>query len=125
MTEVFRKNYVKTGLAKISGGATEWGIPGASFSAVGTTVLTINEVRYTPFTVRYPVVLTAQQFEVTAAPASNANVAIGIYAADSEVQPTGAPLYDSGSVAVASGFTGLKTTSGISVPLRPDRKSVV
>lgn len=109
----------KTGIAKISGGATQFGLPGMVFTNTGTSTLVINEVRYLPFLVPYPVTITAHQFEVTAAPASNANVRVGIYAADTDMQPTGAPVYDNSGIAVASGFTGVKTTSSLSVALTP------
>jgi hypothetical protein len=111
---------VKSGLAKISGGATQWGIPSnTGFTNVGTSALNVNEVRYIPIRVDYPVTLTAWELEVTTGPASNANLRLGIYAADTNLQPTGAPLYDSGSVAVASAFTGVKTATGLSVSLSP------
>jgi hypothetical protein len=113
-------NLVKSGLAQISGGATQWGIPtNERFLNVGTSALNVNEVRYVPMRIDYPITLTAFQFEVTTGPASNANIRIGIYAASEQLQPTGAPLYDSGSIAVASSFTGVKTTSNLSIVLAP------
>ena len=109
---------VKSGLAQTSGGTTEWGIPTRELAVgVSTTNLNANQVRYVYMRVEYAITLTAHQFEVTSTPASNANVRIGIYRADGTLQPTGAPLYDSGNIAVASGFTGIKTTTGISVAL--------
>lgn len=117
--QVTRKQQnVKTGIAKISGGAQQWGIPSTMFTGQATTALTINETRYIPFFNRYPITLTAHQFEVSTGPAGAANVRIGVYAADTDMQPTGAPLYDSGSIAVANGFTGAKTSGAISVPLQ-------
>lgn len=117
--QVTRKQHIaKTGIAKPSGGNKQWGIPSTHFVSQSTTTLTINEVRYIPFFVDYPVTLTAHQFEVTTGPASDSNVAIGVYRADSDLQPTGAPLYDSGSIAVATAFTGAKTSGAISVPLQ-------
>lgn len=47
------------------------------------------------------------QFNVSTGPSSAANVRCGIYAADSNLQPTGAPLLDSGNVAVGSSATGM------------------
>lgn len=106
----------KTGQAKITGGGTQqWGIPGTFMNSSGTSTLTINSVRYTPIFIPHPITITAFQFEVTAGPASDANVRVGLYAADSEMQPTSAaPLINTG-VAVATGFTGIKTTSSLSV----------
>lgn len=111
----------KTGIAKISGGAQQWGIPNTGFTSAGTSALTINEDRYVPFRVDYPITLNAWQFEVTAAPASNANVRVGIYLANTDMQPASAtaPAYDSGAITVASGFTGVKTATGLSIVLQP------
>lgn len=111
---------VKSGLAQISGGALQYGIPtdGLFTGTVGTTGLNANQVRYVFVKIHYAVTLTAWEFEVTTAPASNANVRIGIYKADAFLQPTGAPLYD-GTIAVASGFTGIKSASGLSIALTP------
>lgn len=111
--------FVKTGVAKISGGAQQWGIPGTEFTVTGVSAMNVNEARYIMFTVRYPLTITAQQFEVSTGPVGAANVRVGIYLADADLQPTGAPLYDSGSIAVAGAFTGLKTTSSLSVFLSP------
>lgn len=110
---------VRTGLAKITGGGTkQWGMPGTAFTSTGTTALTINQVRYIPFMVPHDVTITDFQFEVTAAPASNAKVIVGIYSANSEMQPTGTVKL-SNEVSVASGFTGVKTVSSLSVALTP------
>ncbi|HXH26668.1 MAG TPA: hypothetical protein VNG90_02145 [Candidatus Acidoferrum sp.] len=114
-----KQSIVKTGIAKISGGATQYGAPGTLFFNQGTTTMNVNEVRYVPLFVHYPVTLTNYLFEVTTGPGSNANIRIGIYAADTNMQPTGLPLLDSGSIAVASAFTGTKTGSGLSVVLNP------
>jgi hypothetical protein len=111
----------KTGLAKINGGAQQWGAPGTLFTSQGTTALVINEDRYVPLFIPYAVTLTAWQLEVTTGPASAANLSIGIYPADTDMQPVAAtaPLYDSGSVAVANGFTGIKTATGLTIALTP------
>lgn len=110
---------VKTGIAKISGGAQQYGIPSVLFTSQGTTTMNVNEVRYVPMTIVYNVTLTNYLFEITTAPSGAANFRIGIYAANTDMQPTGAPLYDSGSISVASGFTGTKSGSGLSVALTP------
>jgi len=112
----------KTGLAKPSGGSATFGIPDTQFGiSTNTTTLTINEVRYVPFRSFYGRILTAVAVEVQAGPASNANLRIGLYAADFDNQPIGAPIYDSGNIAVASGFSGVKSLTGLAVPLPPGR----
>lgn len=111
---------VKSGIAKISGGAQQYGIPTrVIFSSQSTSALNVNEVRYVPVYVDYAVTLNAWQLEVTTGPAGAANIRLGVYLADMNLQPVGAPLYDSGAVAVASGFTGIKSASGLSVVLAP------
>lgn len=103
-------------------GATKYfGIPGVNVYGVGTTAGAVGNVYYFPFYVNWPITITNWQFEVTTGPASDANVRIGIYAADGDMQPTGAPLYDSGSTAVATAFTGTKSATGLSVALPPGR----
>lgn len=110
----------KTGIPKVSGGATQYGTPGNGLLGLVASALTVNEDRYVPSIVaHYPVTITGWMFEVSTGPASNANVRVGIYRADTDQQPTGAPLYDSGNVAVASAFTGVKTVSALSVALTP------
>jgi hypothetical protein len=111
---------VKSGLAKINAGATQWGTPtNTGFINVGTSTLNINEVRYVLMRVDYPVTLTAWQLEVTAGPTGSANIRIGVYLADTNIQPSGAPIYDSGSIAVATSFTGIKTATGLTASLSP------
>lgn len=116
---VFYPPIPKTGLAQISGGATQWGVPGAWFTAQNTLALVANTVVYMPMYVPYPHTLTAWEFNVTAGPASAANARVGIYAADGTLQPSGAPIYDSGAVSVAQSFTGIKTASSLSIALSP------
>lgn len=107
------------GNAKISAGAQQWGIPNTFLSAVGTSALSAGDLRYVPLFVMQYVKLTAFQIEVTAGPASAANFRIGIYKADSELQPRGAPIFDSGSVSVGIGFTGIKSQTGLTIELSP------
>lgn len=104
-----KQKIIKTGIARISGGAQQWGIPGTAFISANTSALTANSVRYATLFVPYPVVLTNYELEVTTGPASSANLACCIYAMDTNMQPTGAPLFDSGSISVATSFTGLKS----------------
>lgn len=105
------------GNAKISGGAQQWGMPNTLFVSTSTSVLTANEVRYVPMLVRDHIKLTAFQFEVTAGPIGAALVSVGIYAADNDLQPSGAPLFDSGSISVGIAFTGAKSQTGLSIDI--------
>lgn len=107
------------GIAKPSGGNKQFGIPNAGFTSQGTTALTAGEVRYVPFRVIVPVKLTDLQVEVTTGPAGAANLAVAVYATDADMQPSGAPLYDSGSIPVALAFTGVKLLTGLTVNLSP------
>jgi len=110
---------VKTGIAKISGGNKQYGVPGNAFNTVTTLAPTVNRLYYYPVKIPYAVTLTDYMFEVTVAPASDGNIRFGIYAADADMQPTGNPIWDSGSIAVASTFTGIKNGTGLSIVLPP------
>ena len=114
---ILKPKPVAMGNGKISGGAQQWGIPNALFTATGTSALAAGEVCYIPMLVRDHIKLTAWELEVTAAPAGAANLSVGVYRADADLQPFGAPLYDSGSVAVAGAFTGIKSATGLSIDL--------
>lgn len=116
---LLKPQLVALGNAKISGGAQQWGIPNTSLSAVGTSALVAGDLRYVPIFVRDYVKLTAFQLEITTGPASAANFRVGIYRADTELQPRGAPLFDSASISVALGFTGIKSQTGLTIELSP------
>lgn len=108
------------GRAKIGGGgAVQYGLPGVDMNTVTTLAVTVNTDRTTWFEVqgKYPIAVDQVTFEVTTAPASNANVRVAVYAADADLQPTGSPLIEFG-VPVASGFVGKKTTN-VSATLPP------
>lgn len=105
--------------ATVSGGSQQYGIPGTQIINVNTSSLNANSVRYTPVFIPYAVTITGIAFEVTTGPSGNANGRIGIYAMGNNGQPTGTPIYDSGSIAVASGFTGIKTLTGLNINLQP------
>jgi len=107
------------GRPKVSGGSASPALPGCVTSAsIGTVALAINTDVYAWIYARSDITLTGYTFEVTAAPASNAHLRTGIYLADTDWQPAAAtaPILDN-EIAVASGFTGQKTSGAISVPL--------
>jgi hypothetical protein len=68
--------------------------------------------------VHTPIIIDQLAFEVTTGPSSANNVRIGIYKADGDHQPVGGPLHDE-AIAVASGFTGWKTSAATSIDLAP------
>lgn len=79
-----------------------FGIPGG-INSLATQAITANRTYYTQFSASgKPITLRHIAFEVTSAPASNSTVRIGIYAADSQGQPSGAPIYNSGAITVTS-----------------------
>jgi hypothetical protein len=104
-----------------SGGTSLVGIPATEFYGSSVYAFSPAVEHYTPFRVARPVNVSALLFNVTVAPASDALIRFAIYAADSEDQPTGAPVFDSGDIAVASGFTGVKTTAGLDIDLPAGR----
>jgi hypothetical protein len=107
---------------KPSGGSTQFGfLPGNLMIGTIANPLTANVLRYIPVLIPYAITLTAWQFEVTSGPASNANLRHGLYIADADWQPSGGPLYDSGAISIASGFTGVKSASGLSISVARGR----
>jgi hypothetical protein len=110
---------VKRGTPKTAGGVLQWGVPGTSFHQISTSALTAGEIRYVPFEIKNATTITSLALEVTTGPTAAGNVAIGIYAADGFHQPTGAPVYASAAIPVASGFTGIKSVTGLTTVLAP------
>jgi hypothetical protein len=96
-----------------------YGVPGVQFTGAGTQALTANTVYYQPFEVTAPLTLDFMALQVTAAAAGNGNLRLGVYAADANLQPTGAPLFDSGDITVTSGATGILSRQGTPVTLQP------
>jgi hypothetical protein len=96
-----------------------YGVPNAHLASQNTQSATINTVYYAPFEVTAPITLDAMAFNLNAAPAAGGNVRLGVYAADSNLQPTGAPLFDSGDVAITTGTTGVVLKQGTAVTLQP------
>ncbi len=97
-----------------------YGLPGVQWSTSNATqALAANTVYYQSFIVTAPVIVDMTVFRVTTGPASAANVRTGIYVADSNMQPSGAALVDSGNVAVGTSATGNFATSVTPVTLQP------
>jgi hypothetical protein len=96
-----------------------YGVPGVSFSNVATQSLSANTVYYAAFEVTAPLTLDFMAMEVSTAAAGNGTLRLGIYAADSNLQPTGAPLFDSGDLTVTSGAVGILSKQGTAVTLQP------
>ena len=111
------QNIIRQPVAKITGGAVQFGIPNTNFNSVGTSTLVANEVRYVPFTTLADITITALQLEITSGPAGAGNLVVGIYRADLEMQPTGTKMYDSGNIAVANAEVGLKTLTALTIAL--------
>ena len=99
-----------------------FGLPQTLFTGTSTLALTGNNNRtyYFPFTVRSkPITIKHAAFEAQAAPASNSTVRLAIYAADSQMQPTGAPIWTSGSVTVLSAAAAIYRIRAIPFVLNP------
>jgi hypothetical protein len=96
-----------------------YGIPNAQFTGAGTQALTANTVYYQPFEVTAPLTLDFMALQVTTAAAGNGNLRLGVYAADANLQPTGAPLFDSGDITVTAAATGILSKQGTPVTLQP------
>src|SRR5436853_534799 len=77
-------------------GTVQYGVPGVKFSGIGTIVCAPNVDRYTWLEVLGTNSSTLDQaaISVNIGPASDGHVRVGIYAANLDLQPTGAPLVD-------------------------------
>jgi hypothetical protein len=108
----------KTGRAKRSG-VTYYNIPGVSMGWATALTFTNNVDYYTPWVARTPLVIDRLATEITTSPGAS-NIRLGFYAADTDWQPIGAPLADSGSL--DSSTTGVKTyTPGTPIFVPPGR----
>lgn len=90
------------------GGTTHYSLPGIAAGVQTTTrSYTLNNDYYSAFVTLTPIVFDQAATEVTASPGGSNQMRIGLYAADPDLQPLGAPLMDSGDIDVSS--TGIKT----------------
>jgi len=77
-----------------------YGVPNAQFGTTGTQSLNGNQTYYEPFEVTAPITVDMYAFEITSTTTSTVRTAI--YAADSNAQPTGSPVGDSGAITVSA-----------------------
>jgi hypothetical protein len=101
-------------------GSTLYGIPGWIFTAGWNLTLTgaVNRIHYEALVVTSAITIShAFMHVVTSVAASNTR--IGVYAATSAWQPTGAAVADWGAIDCSS--TGDKTVTGLSTVLTPGR----
>jgi hypothetical protein len=77
-----------------------YGVPNAQMATTGTFAMTANQTYYEPFEVTAPITVDMYAFQVTSTTASTVRTAI--YAADSNAQPTGSALGDSGAITVSA-----------------------
>lgn len=101
------------------GGAVQDGVPGVQFVALGTSAVTPGVDHYEPFRVLEPVVLDLMAIEVTVSPATDSTLYFGIYVADGDGQPSGAPLLTDNLVITTAGGLGVKTKAIASLALPP------
>jgi hypothetical protein len=108
---------VAQGRAKI-GATTYYSIPGVVVTAIATTTVAQDTIRYTPILIPTTVTLDQLAIEVSTASGTGGSTArMGLYNADTDWQPT-TLVVDGGTVATDS--TGVKTAS-ISQQLSPGR----
>jgi hypothetical protein len=88
-------------------GTTYYSQPGLFvYSSTAFLNLAGNKDHYWPILINSPIVVDQFAFEVSALVAGG-NARVGLYVADTDWQPVGGPLADSGSISIAS--TGVKT----------------
>jgi hypothetical protein len=95
----------KFGRPKRDDGQLYYSVPGANFVSTAAAALAANVVYYHAWYTPSPIVIDQMAAEVTTL--AGTNFRIGFYAADTDWQPLGAPLADSGNLSSAS--AGVKT----------------
>jgi hypothetical protein len=96
-----------------------YGLPDHSFYTRTTFGLAANFQYYIPFKVTQPITVDMTFFRVTTAPSSTATVRTGIYAADNDFQPSGAPIVDAGNTTVSTSSNTNYFTQFSPVTLQP------
>jgi hypothetical protein len=95
-----------------------YGIPNAQSGTISTTSLGSGSDRYQRFVITKATVVDMVLMEVTTGPASAATVYFGLYAADTNFQPTGNVLLAT-DIAVGTSATGVFTKQFTPVTLQP------
>jgi hypothetical protein len=95
-----------------------FGIPNAQSGSISTASLAAGSDRYQRFVITKATVVDMVFMEVTSAPASAATVYFGLYAADTNFQPTGNALLAT-DLAVGASATGIFTKQFTPVTLQP------
>lgn len=116
LTSIGAATAVVPGRLKASGVAHP-GLPNTVFQSNGTQAIIANQVRYNGFIVLSPVTLDQLVCEVQATGTATL-IRMGIYAADTDWQPTGAPIVDGGTIDAST--PGAKSVS-INTPLAVGR----
>lgn len=101
-----------------SSGQYYYGVPGMSFYGATTDGIQTGSDFYWPMLVTAPIILRGTALEVTTTPATDSNVRLAVYLADSSFQPTQL-IYGSGEIGVPNGFTGPIRQFGMEVLLPP------
>ena len=97
-----------------------YGIPNGQMASQTTFSASANTVYYAPFEVTAPITVDAMAYSIgVAQTAGGGNVRMGIYAADSNLQPTGAPLFDSGDAPFTTSTTGAVLKQSTPATLQP------
>lgn len=109
------------GLPDVAPTGSWWGMPGVELIQSGQLTVSPGGIYYSPFVARSSITVTAARFTVDEAPGGAVNVRIGIYGADGFTPDANAPAWDSGVIAVASDFQGLKQVDDLSIDLPAGR----
>ena len=97
-----RDSALKLGRTKVTGGgAISIGVPGGTSLATQTIAPAINTDEYAPWYTPTPIIIDQLLCEVTTL-VGGQNMRFGFYPADTDFQPVGAPLADSGNISVGS-----------------------
>lgn len=101
-----RDGSLSVGRAKDNSAVTAYTIPGLSITTTGSFTDAVNTDYYGRVWLEKAAICDQLAFEVTTL-TGGANIRVGLYRADQDWQPLGAPLADSGDI--SAGSTGVKT----------------
>lgn len=109
-----RDDALKQGRAK-GGGVTFYSIPGVAVTGT-QAVLTAstNKDYYAPWFAVTPLIIDQMACQIVSS--TTGNLRMGFYAADADWQPLGAPMTDSGNIAITTAVKTYTPAAGIYIP---------
>jgi hypothetical protein len=108
-TTIFKESSTNATNVTLLGAGYSYGTPGTQAGVSSNLTLSANRDYPHMFFVYKKILVDMVHFTVTTGPSSSGTVRCGLYAADSDFQPTGSPIINSSSVTVAASTAGVAT----------------